>query len=124
MTIPFLDLGPVHAEIRAELDAAIERVVDRGSYVLGEEVALFEQEFAAFCGTQHCVGVASGLDALHLALRAYGIGPGHEVIVPAFTFVATWLAVTHAGAHPVAVDVEASNGNIAPSLIALSLIHI
>ena len=121
MRIPFLDLGPVHAEIRPQLDAAIARVLDSDSYVLGRELASFEAEFAAFCGTAHCVGVASGLDALHLVLRAYGVGPGDEVIVPAHTFVATWLAVTYCGARPVAVDVAASDGTISPLSVAAAV---
>ena len=87
-----------------EIDVAIGRVLASGRYILGEELEAFETEFAAYCGVEHCVGVGNGLDALHLALRAYGIGPGDEVIVPAHTFIATWLAVTFAGATPVPVE--------------------
>ena len=106
MTIPFLDLKPAHDEVRAELDAAYHRVMDSGRFVLGREVEALEREFADYCGTAHCVTVGNGLEALQLILRAYGVGPGDEVIVPAHTFIATWLAVTAVGATPVAVDVH------------------
>ena len=105
--IPFLDAGQAYLELRQEIDEAVGRVLRSGRYILGEEVEAFEAEFAAYCGAGHCISCASGLDALHLALRAYGIGPGDEVIVPAHTFIATWLAVTFAGARPVAVDADA-----------------
>jgi dTDP-4-amino-4,6-dideoxygalactose transaminase len=104
VTVPFLDLGATWHELRAELDDALHRVMDSGWYVTGRELEAFESEFATFCGTKHCIGVADGLDALHLVLRAWGIGPGDEVLVPANTFIATWLAVTHAGATPVPVE--------------------
>jgi dTDP-4-amino-4,6-dideoxygalactose transaminase len=104
MTVPFLDLSGTHATIRADLDAAWHRVLDRSRFILGEEVAAFEAEFAASCGVAHAVGVASGLDALILILRAAGIGPGDEVLVPSNTFIATWLAVSQVGATPVAVE--------------------
>lgn len=102
--IPFLDLKRVNAAHSEGIQDALSRVLASGWYVLGGEVQAFEQEFAAFCQVSHCVAVANGLDALNMILRAYGIGPGHEVIVPANTFIATWLAVSHAGAHPVPVD--------------------
>ncbi len=102
--IPFLELRVLHQSLQAELDEAYRRVMDSGHYILSEEVEAFEREFAAFCGTKYCVGVGSGLDALHLALRAHHIGDGDEVIVPAHTFVATWLAVSFAGATPVPVE--------------------
>jgi dTDP-3-amino-3,4,6-trideoxy-alpha-D-glucose transaminase len=104
--VPFLDLAGPHSELRTELDAAFARVLDRGSYVLGPEVEAFETEFAAFTGARACVGVGSGLEALRLALAAAGVGPGQEVIVPAHTFIATWLAVSDLGAIPVPVDVD------------------
>lgn len=104
--VPFLQLAPGVAELRDELDAAWRRVMDSGWFVLGEELAAFEREFAAYCSVHHCAGVANGLDALHLILRGYGIGPGDEVLVPSHTFIATWLAVTYAGATPVPVDVD------------------
>ncbi|MFO1216876.1 MAG: DegT/DnrJ/EryC1/StrS family aminotransferase [Burkholderiaceae bacterium] len=102
--IRFLDLQRIHAGQRAALLAACERVIDGGQYVLGPEVEAFEAEFAAYCGVRHCIGVANGLDALELALRAWGIGPGDEVIVPSWTFIATWLAVSAVGATPVPVE--------------------
>lgn len=99
---------------RAELDAAYRRVAERGQFVLGEEVERFEAEFATTCGTSACVGVGNGLDALTLALRAYGIGPGDEVVVPGNTFVATFLAVTAVGATAVAVDPRPDTATIDP----------
>jgi dTDP-4-amino-4,6-dideoxygalactose transaminase len=102
--IPFLDVGRTYHELKEEIDAAVQRVLSSGWYILGEELEAFEAEFADYCGARHCIGVANGLDALHLILRAYGIGPGDEVIVPAHTFIATWLAVTFAGARPVPVE--------------------
>ena len=95
--IPFLDMKPAYAELKDELDAAYRRVMESGWYVLGREVEAFEAEYAAFCGTRHCVGVGNGLEALELALRAWDIGPGDEVIVPSNTYIATWLAVTAVG---------------------------
>jgi dTDP-4-amino-4,6-dideoxygalactose transaminase len=106
MKVPFVDLSALHRPIMEELDEAIRRVVERGDFILGEEVDRFEQEFAAYCGAAHAVGVDCGLSALELILRAYGIGPGDEVIVPTFTFTATAAAVTFAGAKPVFVDVD------------------
>ncbi|MGD9570703.1 MAG: DegT/DnrJ/EryC1/StrS family aminotransferase [Thermoleophilia bacterium] len=112
--VPFLDLLPAHRELAAELDAAALRVLSSGWYVLGPEVEAFEAEFAAWAGTRHCVGVGSGLDALHLALLAMGIGPGDEVLVPSNTYIATWLAVSRAGATPVPVEPDPATGNIDP----------
>src|SRR6185369_12956294 len=100
MPIPFLDLKAAYLELREELDAAYHRVMESGWYILGQEVEAFEQEFAAYCGAAHAIGVGNGLEALHLILRAYDIGPGDEVIVPANTYIATWLAVSYAGATP------------------------
>jgi dTDP-4-amino-4,6-dideoxygalactose transaminase len=102
--IPFLDVGETYRELRDEIDGAIQRVMNSGWYILGEEVEKFEEEYAAYCGARFCLGVANGLDALHLILRGFGIGRGDEVIVPSHTFVATWLAVTFAGATPVPVE--------------------
>ena len=113
--VPFLDLASLHAGLEDELTAAFHRVLRSGRYILGEEVEAFEEEFAGYCGARYCVGVGSGLDALHLILRAYGIGPGDEVIVPANTYIATWLAVSHAGAVPVPVEPDPRTYNIDPA---------
>jgi dTDP-4-amino-4,6-dideoxygalactose transaminase len=102
--IRFLDLEVIHRGIEQELSAAAKRVIRSGTYIGGPEVAAFEEEWAAYVGADHCVGVANGLDALSLALRAVGVGPGDEVLVPAHTFIATWLAVSSIGATPVGVD--------------------
>jgi len=115
--IPFLDLQSPHQELRYELTAAFSRVLSSGWFVLGEEVKQFEHEFASYCNTSYCIGVANGLDALHLILRAYSIGPGDEVIVPSNTYIATWLAVNHCGALPIPVEPVIETYNIDPSLI-------
>jgi dTDP-4-amino-4,6-dideoxygalactose transaminase len=117
MKVPFLDLRPGARELARELDAAYRRVMRSGWYILSEEVRLFEDEFARYCRVKHCVGVGNGLEALHLILRACGIGPGHEVIVPANTYIATWLAVSYAGAEPVPVEPDPKTFNIDPSRI-------
>lgn len=114
MNVPFLDLAPVYAELRDEFDAAYRRVMSSGRYLLGDELEQFESEFAAYCEAAHCVGVANGLDALHLILRGYRIGPGDEVIVPTHTFIATWLAVSYAGATPVPVEPDPRTFNLDP----------
>lgn len=121
MSIPFLDLGTIHREVRGELEAALRRVLDSNWYILGEEVAAFEREFAAYCGVSHCVGVGNGLEALHLILRAYGIGPGDEVIVPSNTYIATWLAVSYAGARPVPVEPVEGTYNLDPGRIEAAI---
>ncbi len=113
--VPFLDVGATYTEIRAEIDRSIARVLDSGWFLLGESLAAFEREFARRCGVAHCVGVGSGLDALVLILRAADIGPGDEVLVPANTFVATWLAVTYVGATPVGVEPDPESYNMDPS---------
>lgn len=115
--IPFLDLKAPYEELRSELDDAYRRVMESGWYILGEEVEAFERDFARYCGVKHCVGVANGLDALHLILRAYNIGAGDEVIVPANTYIATWLAVSYAGAVPVPVEPVDATYNIDPQRI-------
>lgn len=119
--VPFLDLRAAHRDLGGELERAVARVVESGWYLLGPELEEFEREFAAYCGTRHCVGVASGLSAIELALRAAGVGPGDEVIVPAYTWVATWLAVTRTGARPVGVDVEAATYNLDPAQIGAAI---
>jgi dTDP-4-amino-4,6-dideoxygalactose transaminase len=116
-SIPFLDLKSSQLALNAELGEAFDRVLASGRYILSDEVIGFEQEFAAYCDVQHCVSVANGLDALHLLLRAYGVGAGDEVIVPANTFIATWLAVSYAGATPVPVEPIEGTCNLDPSAI-------
>jgi len=115
--IPFLDIKAGYNELREEIDAAYHHVMDSGWYVLGSELEAFEVEFASFCGVKHCVGVANGLDALHLILRGMGIGPGDEVIVPSNTYIATWLAVSYAGATPLPVEPTKSMYNLDPERI-------
>jgi dTDP-4-amino-4,6-dideoxygalactose transaminase len=117
LTVPFLDLRAAYSELADEMDAAYRRVMESGWYVLGAEVEAFEQEWAAYCGAKHCVAMGNGLDALHLALRAGGIGAGDEVIVPSNTYIATWLAVSHSGATPVPVEPELLTYNIDPARI-------
>src|SRR5437773_3572779 len=110
--VPFVALDRQHAPIQGELRTAFERVLGASAFILGEEVAAFEDEFAEYCGAELCVGVASGTAALTLMLQAAGIGPGDEVIVPAHTFIASALGVVHAGATPVFCDVEDGTGLI------------
>jgi dTDP-4-amino-4,6-dideoxygalactose transaminase len=117
MKVPFLDVAAGYTELKEDLDAAYYRVMGSGRYILGKEVAAFEAEFADYCGARRCVGLASGLDALRLALSACGIGPGDEVIVPANTYIATWLAVSAAGARPVPVEPDAQTFNMDPARI-------
>ena len=119
--IPFIDLRAAHRETDGELEAAVSRVIDSGWFLLGPELEQFEREFATHCGTRHCVGVGSGLSAIELALRAAGVGPGDQVLVPAYTWVATWLGVSRAGAQPVGVDVEPATYSIDPERIAESI---
>ena len=121
MRVPFLDLMPAYVELKEELDQAYARVMASGSYILGPELEAFEQEFAQYCGAKYCLGVGNGLDALHLILQGYGIGTGDEVIVPAHTYIATWLAVSHAGAMPVPVEPDEGTYNIDPHLIEASI---
>jgi dTDP-4-amino-4,6-dideoxygalactose transaminase len=115
MNIPFLDLHAPYEELKSEMDAAYQRVMKSGWFILGAEVEAFEREFAAYCEAKHCVGVSNGLEALHLILRAYGIGAGDEVIVPANTFIATWLGVSYAGATPVPVEPDPRSYNLDPA---------
>jgi dTDP-4-amino-4,6-dideoxygalactose transaminase len=117
MKVQFLDLKTPYIELKDELDRAYQRVMESGWYILGKECEAFEKEFADYCGTKYCIGVGSGLDALHLILRAYKIGEGDEVIVPANTFIATWLAVSYAGAKPIPIEPDEKTYNINPILI-------
>lgn len=119
--IPFLDLKAVQLSQREELIQAFTRVLDSGWYILGQELAGFEAEYARYCQAEHCIGVANGLDALTLTLKALDIGPGDEVIVPANTYIATWLAVTHVGATPVPVEPDPRTYNLDPSRIAAAI---
>ena len=112
--VPFLDMKSPYQELKAELDTAYQRVMESGWYILGEEVKAFENEFAAYCGARHCLGVGNGLEALHLILRGYGIGEGDEVIVPSNTYIATWLAVSYSGARPVPVEPDPRTYNLDP----------
>ncbi|MBI3556948.1 MAG: DegT/DnrJ/EryC1/StrS family aminotransferase [Deltaproteobacteria bacterium] len=117
MKIPFVDLQAQYKSIRQDVLKGVEAVFDKCNFVLGDEVAKFEADFARYCGSDHGVGVANGTDALHLAVRALGIGAGDEVLVPANTFIATALGVTFAGAKPIPVDVDASTFLMNPMLI-------
>lgn len=119
--ISFLDLKAPYLELKQELDEAIARVVSSGWFVGGVEVDQFEADYAHYCGSNHAVGVANGLDALHLALRAMDVGPGDEVIVPSNTYIATWLAVSQCGATPVPVEPDARTYNIDPALIEAAI---
>jgi dTDP-4-amino-4,6-dideoxygalactose transaminase len=110
VTIPFLDLGAAYDELAPDFDAAYRTVMRSGRFLFGEQLESFENEFAAYSGAAHCVGVGTGFDALTLGLRALGVGPGDEVLVPTHTSVVTWLAVAAAGAVPVGVEpVEATH---------------
>ena len=121
MSVPFLDLKASYLELQTEIDVAIKRVLDSGWYILGEEVDAFEQEYADYCESKYCIGVANGLDALHLALLALGVGVGDEVIVPSNTYIATWLAVSQCGATPVPVEPDEATYNIDPALIEAAI---
>lgn len=117
----FLDVGHTYRTLRAEMDAAYAAVMAGGSFIGGAAVAAFEARFAAFCGARHCIGVGNGLDALVLPLLARGIGRGDEVIVPAHTFIATWLAVAQTGATPVPVDADSLTMNLDLARVADAL---
>lgn len=121
MRVPFLDVKAAYLELKDELDRAYERVMNSGWYILGEEVQAFEQKFADYCGVKYCIGVGNGLEALHLILRGYSIGEGDEVIVPANTYIATWLAVSYAGATPVPVEPNPQTFNLAPENIEAAI---
>lgn len=115
--IPFVDLTRQHQRIAQELQSAMSGVLGSGWFIQGPQLEAFEKEFADYCQVEHCVGVGNGLDALVLLLRAYGIGPGDEVIVPTNTFIATWLAVTAVGATIVPVEPDERTHNLSPSLV-------
>lgn len=113
--IPLFDVTGVNERFRPEIEEAIATVLDSGQYVLGDQVASFEAEYASYCGVGHCVGVASGLDAISLIIRGYGFGPGDDVLVPANTFIATFLAVSQNGCTPVPVEPRSSDCCIDPA---------
>lgn len=119
--ILYLNLKAQYEEIREEIDIAFERVMRSGWYILGEECERFEIEFAKYCGVNHCIGVGNGLEALHLILRAYEIGEGDEVIVPSNTYIATWLAVSYAGARPIPVEPDSKTYNLNPERVEAAI---
>jgi dTDP-4-amino-4,6-dideoxygalactose transaminase len=120
-SIPFLDLGQTYLELKDDIDDAYRRVMLSGWFILGAEVEAFESEWADYCGVRHCIGVGNGLDALHIILRAYGIGIGDEVIVPANTYIATWLGVSHTGATVVPVEPREATYNLDPDRIEAAI---
>lgn len=119
--VPILDLKPAYTELQAELDAAYRRVMDSGWVLLGRELEAFEAEYAQSVGVPHCVGVANGLEAMQLVLMAIGVGAGDEVIVPSHGYIATWLAVTHAGARPIPCEPDLRTYNLDPARLAASI---
>ena len=119
--VPFLELGASYQELRTDLDGAYKRVMDSGWFIMGKECDAFEEEFANYCETKHSIGIANGLEALQLILMAMEIGAGDEVIVPASTFIATWLAVSYAGATPVPVEPDDLLYNIDPARIEAAI---
>ena len=121
MSVPFLDLQAATAELRSEIDGAVARVLASGWYVGGPEVSAFEEAFAGYCGAAHCVGVGNGLDALHLALRAMGVGPGDEVILASNGYIATVLAVSMVRATPVLVEPDPRTHNLDPELVEAAI---
>lgn len=106
LQVPFIDLPAQHRALNDEIQAAVNRILERSDFILGNDVSLFEAEFAAFCEAKHAISVDSGTSALELLLRAYDIGPGDEVITAANTFIATVLAISYVGATPVLVDID------------------
>jgi dTDP-4-amino-4,6-dideoxygalactose transaminase len=121
MNVPFLDVGATYRELKPELDAAANRVLEAGWYIGGAEVSNFETIFAGYVGAQHCVGLGNGLDALTLGLRALGVKSGDEVIVPSNTYIATWLAVSMIGAIPIPVEPIKTTYNLDPSLVKAAI---
>ncbi len=115
--IKFLDLFEINSRFENEIKAGIDRVLKSGWYIISAECDSFESEFASYCAAEHCVGVANGLDALTLCLRALDIGPGDEVLVPSNTFIATWLAVSNVGARPIPIEPSESTFNMNPERI-------
>ena len=131
--IKFLDLKKINERFRGELDAAAKRMLDSGWYLLGKEIEQFEADFAAYCGVKHCIGCANGLDALKLIIKAYGFGPGDEIIVPANTYIASILAISDNGCTPVLVepkwetrliDEDLIEAAITPRTKAIMVVHL
>ena len=118
MNVPYFDLTAQYAELRDEIRDALDRVCQKASFILGEEVARFEESFARYCEVKHCVALNSGTSALHLALLSAGIVPGDEVITTANTFIATAEAISYTGATPVFIDIDPATANLDPALIA------
>jgi len=121
--VPFSDLLPIYEEIKNESALALEKIYKKGNFILGEEVRFFEEEFAKFCHAKFAVGVSSGTDALFLSLKALGIGEGDEVIVPAYTYIATAFAVTYSGAKPVFVDIDEDSYCMDKNLLEKTINH-
>jgi len=119
--IPLVDLGIQYQTIQSDIDAAIRRVIERTSFIMGPDVQAFEIGFADFCGAGQCVGVSSGTAALELSLRACGVGPGHEVITVAHTFIATAEAISAVGATPVFIDIDPQTYNMDPDALAAAI---
>jgi dTDP-4-amino-4,6-dideoxygalactose transaminase len=117
MQIPFLSFRKMHDQVKTEMQNAFEKVYDSHWYIMGNSLKTFEANYAKYCRTQHCVGVANGLDAIIISLKALNVGPGDEVIVPSNTYIATWLAVSYVGAKPIPVEPNISTYNINPELI-------
>jgi dTDP-4-amino-4,6-dideoxygalactose transaminase len=121
LKVPFVDLGPSHETVRSAILRDVDELLETGAFTNGPAVARFEEAFAGYCGTDFCVGVASGLDALRLGLQSLSIQPGLEVIVPAHTFIATWEAVSQVGATPIPVDATETDWNLDPDAVAASI---
>ncbi len=119
--VPFVDLRAQYANIRAEVHQAMDRVLQRTDFILGQDVEAFEEEFAAYCGARYSIGVDSGTSALELILRAYELGPGDEIIAPANTFIATVLAISYVGATPVLVDADPHTLSMDPALVEAAI---
>jgi dTDP-3-amino-3,4,6-trideoxy-alpha-D-glucose transaminase len=121
ISVPFLDLGPSHRLVKDDVLKDVSRLIDSNAFTNGPAVGQFEEAFAAFCGVRECIGVGSGLDALRLALLAYGVGPGDEAIVPASTFIATFEAVSQTGATPVPVEIDEHDYTLDPGATASAI---
>src|SRR5579871_4496430 len=121
MPVPLFDIATPLAPLRGKLDHAIAEVLDSGQFILGPQLRAFEAEFAAYCGAKHGVGVANGTDAITIALRAMGVGPGDEVVVPSFTFYASPEAIVPTGARPVFCDIDPQTFCVTPDTVRAAL---